>query len=293
MEKPKHKKVAPVLYGVHELPPLLVTKTWSESLNASVKPGYHQEWVYYLNEGSQIGVSYNVPSSSSLLLIIAKGIDGLAEWLEDPSYPDDTLLWNVIRGNGSVWQDIWKSYDYYVAVGNLNSEDVEVELKFSIKSSMYDITDSYYKCNLTRGSCRLKLLFPGSTAAVLNTPGPQEIAGSGKLYVRVSYEPRWITYILGIGGMTLFMLWAYNFLRRNRNNNEDGIQANQGGNFGAERAPLLFRKEDDLSSLGSSYDSGSHDDEESQDYLEEGSGEGRSLGESGKRYNSRDRKSVV
>lgn len=26
------------------------------------------------------------------------GIEGLAEWLEDPSYPDSTMSWNVIHG---------------------------------------------------------------------------------------------------------------------------------------------------------------------------------------------------
>ena len=51
----------------------------------------------------------------------------------------------------------------------------QIELSFSIRSSMYDITDSYYKCNLTRGSCRLKIHFPGGNDAVLNTPGPEEV----------------------------------------------------------------------------------------------------------------------
>lgn len=34
-----------------------------------------QEWVYYLNEGSQINISYSVtsPSSSSLVLVIVEG----------------------------------------------------------------------------------------------------------------------------------------------------------------------------------------------------------------------------
>lgn len=287
VEKSKHSPVAPVLYGFRKVPALGVTKTWTESLHASVKPDYHKDWVYYLNEGSQINVSYNVPSSSSLLLIIAKGIDGLAEWLEDPSCPDNTLSWNIIRGNGTIWQDIVNSYDYYIAVGNLDSEDVEVELSFSIRSSMYDITGSYYKCNLTRGSCRLKIRFPGGNAAVLNSPGPEEVNARGNLYVKISYEPRWMTYIVGIGGMTLIILWAYHLLKKTRHSNEDYTAELRDGTLGPEITPLLSQKDDDLSSLGSSYDSGSQHDEECQDFLEGGSAEGSSLEEGAKKSNSR------
>lgn len=45
---------------------------------------------------------------------------------------------------------------------------------------------------------------------------------------------------------------------------------NQSGDLGPERAPLLSQKDDEVSSLGSSYDSGSQNDEETQEDLEEG-----------------------
>lgn len=32
----------------------------------------------------------------------------------------------LLSGSGSIRQDISRSYDYYVAVGNLNTEEVEV-----------------------------------------------------------------------------------------------------------------------------------------------------------------------
>ena len=81
------------------------------------------------------------------------------------------------------------------------------------------------------------------------------------------------------------MLWGFNCLNRIRRNNEDTLE-NQLRNVGPERAPLLPQKDDDLSSLGSSYDSGSQDDEY-QDFREEGSAEGRSLGEGAKKSISR------
>ncbi|KMT12328.1 hypothetical protein BVRB_5g102700 [Beta vulgaris subsp. vulgaris] len=269
VETSKSMNVAPVLYGLYKTPPLDITKMWSESVNTSIKTESHKEWIYFLNKGSQINISYNIESSSSLLLIVAKGIEGLAGWLEDPSYPDSSLSWNVIHGSGSIRQDISRSYDYYVAVGNLNTEEVEVKLNFSIKSSMHDIEDSYYKCNLTRGWCNLKIPFPGGIAALLTTPGPIEGTGSNRGAVKLSYEPRWMTYFLGIGGLTSIMLWTFNYLNRVRRNMEDTAE-NQSGDLGPERAPLLSQKDDEVSSLGSSYDSGSQNDEETQEDLEEG-----------------------
>uniref|UniRef100_A0A7C9EXS0 RING-type domain-containing protein n=1 Tax=Opuntia streptacantha TaxID=393608 RepID=A0A7C9EXS0_OPUST len=277
-------KVAPVVYGFYKPPPLDVTKIWSWSLSTSVRPDTHKEWVHYLNEGSQINISYSVPSSSSLIIVIAKGIEGLAEWVEDPLYPDSALSWNVIRGNGTIRQDILKSYDYYVAIGNFNSEDVEVGVNLSIRSTVYDITGSYYMCNLTRRLCNFKILFPEGNQGVLTTPGPTEGAGN-EVYVKLSYEPRWMTYFLGIGGMTSIMLWGFNCLNRIRRNNEDTLE-NQLRNVGPERAPLLPQKDDDLSSLGSSYDSGSQSGEEYQDLLE-GPCDGRPGGEGGKKYQPR------
>ncbi|KAG5584652.1 hypothetical protein H5410_045086 [Solanum commersonii] len=51
---------------------------------------------------------------------LESGSEGLAQWLEDSSYPNTTLSWNVIHGNDTISQDIRKSSCYYVAVGNLN-----------------------------------------------------------------------------------------------------------------------------------------------------------------------------
>ncbi|KAL9230704.1 hypothetical protein vseg_006020 [Gypsophila vaccaria] len=266
VENLKEPKMAPVLYGFYKAPPLSITKTWSETLNASVKLEFHKEWVYYLNKGSQLNISYSVTTSFSLLLIVAKGAEEMAEWMEDPSYPKGALSWNVIHGNGTTVQDITESTNYYVAVGNLNVEDVEVKLNLSVRSSMYDTTSSYFKCNFTRGSCSLKIPFPGSSTAVLTTPGPQE--GGDEIYVKVNYEPRWGTYFLGIGGISLIMVSGFKLVKGLRSDGDGG----ESTGVGPERAPLLSHKDDDTSSLGS-YDSASQNDEP-QEYSEDGIGEG-------------------
>lgn len=120
-------KNGPMLYGFYETPPLDVEITWSETHKAFIQSNYVKEWEYFLNMGSSIDISYSVksPSSTPLSLVIAQGKESLIEWIEDPSYPNTTLSWNIIHGDGVIHQEVLSSKMYYIAVGNLNSEDVE------------------------------------------------------------------------------------------------------------------------------------------------------------------------
>ncbi|MCI21256.1 RING/U-box superfamily protein, partial [Trifolium medium] len=52
--------------------------------------------------------------------------ESLSVWLADPTYPNTTLSWNMIHGTGMITQEIFRSSSYYVALGNLEGEDVEV-----------------------------------------------------------------------------------------------------------------------------------------------------------------------
>uniref|UniRef100_A0A5B6ZBF9 RING-type domain-containing protein n=1 Tax=Davidia involucrata TaxID=16924 RepID=A0A5B6ZBF9_DAVIN len=275
LEELDEAKTAPMLYGLYKTPPPDVVTTWSEIHNASLPASSHKEWLYTLNEGSQINILYSVnsPSPSSLVLIIAKGSEGFAQWLEDPTYPNTTLSWNIIRESGAIQQDISKSSSYYVAVGNLNSEEVEVQLNIRIEAFLYNSTTAYYTCSLAHGSCSLKIFFPNGNAALLTSPGPEQGA-SNEWYVKLSYGPRWVSYLVGIGGMTILMLLAFHFLNNFQCTREDGTRF-QFGEMGSERAPLLSHKDDDLSSWGSSYDSVSQDDEDLEDGLAVSSLEGK------------------
>uniref|UniRef100_A0A6N2KJ53 RING-type domain-containing protein n=1 Tax=Salix viminalis TaxID=40686 RepID=A0A6N2KJ53_SALVM len=275
-----------MLYGFSKPPQLDVVQTWSSTLNFSVLAGFHKagvvscamesDFVYFLNEGSQINISYRVNSpSSSVFLVIAQGIEGLSQWLEDPTYPNTTLSWNVIQGSGFVQQGIFKSASYYIAVGNLNSEKIEVQLALRVRSFQYNTTEAYYKCTFSDGKCSLNIMFPNGNVAVLNSFGPEEGSESDEWNVKVSYVPRWTTYIAGIGGTTVLILAAFNFLKKFQCDREDGTRL-LFGEVEAERAPLLSCKDDDLSSLGSSYDSVSNNEEDLEDFLAAGSMEGKS-----------------
>lgn len=268
-------KPGPLLYGFLKAPPLDVTATWSKTQNASVPADSSKEWVYYLNKGSQINVTYNVSSAgSSVFFVIAQGEEGLAQWREDPTYPNTTLSWNVIHGVGMIQQNIYQSSSYYIAVGNLNTEAVEVQLNLGVKAYLYNTTSAYYKCTFSHGECSISVLFPEGNAAVIATPGLGQGTPSDDWYVRLSYGPRWITYVVGIGGMTVLMLLAFNFLNKFRWSREEATGATY-GQMEAQRAPLLSYKDDDLSSWGSSYDSNSHDEEDIEELLAAGAPEGK------------------
>ncbi|KAK7339881.1 hypothetical protein VNO77_20567 [Canavalia gladiata] len=274
----------PILYGTYGSPPLDVITTWGETRNVSLPSGSHKEWKYYLNKGSEVNISYHVSSKdSSVFLIIADGADSLTQWLEDPTFPNTTLSWKMILGTGMITQEIFWSSSYYVAVGNLG-EEVEVALNLSVKAFLHNTTNAYYKCILTSSPCSLNIFFPGGNAAVLVSPGPQQNT-SNEWYVRLSYGPRWVTYTFGIGGMTLLMFWAFNFLNKLQCANEHraGVSFERAT---PQRAPLLSQKDDDLSSWGSSYDSLSQD-EEDLDFLPGGSIDGKNLGDGETSNNTR------
>ncbi|KAK1288728.1 hypothetical protein QJS10_CPB19g02028 [Acorus calamus] len=204
----------PMLYGFSSAPPLDVEVAWSETHNETLPADSHKEWIYYLNEGATLDIHYSVSSHDPfpLALVIAQGKESLVEWTEDPSYPNITLSWNIIHGNGVIRQKITTPSDYYIGVGNLNQSSVK-----------------------------------------------DDEGDDG--YVKISYGPRWITYFVGSGAVTLAILLACKVFIKYQSGGETNLQ--MGDNF-AGRAPLLTSKDDDETSWSSSYDSTSHEDPEEQ-----------------------------
>ncbi|PON85487.1 Zinc finger, RING/FYVE/PHD-type [Trema orientale] len=269
-------KPGPVLYGFYEPPPLDVELTWTETHNTF-------EWIYFLNKGSRIDVLFDIksPSSPPLLLVITKGKESLVEWIEDPSYPNiTTLSWNVIHGSGKIQHEIPESSSYFIAVGNLNSEEVEVELEFNIKALLYNTTNAHFKCLLGNHLCSLKLSILGAKTAVLTSPAHNEDSPAGDdWYVKLSYGPRWLLYLISAGLMTVIILVAFRFCNKFQN----GV-VHRGE---PERAPLLLPKDDDVSSWGSSYDSLSHEEEDPEEsQLAECSLEGNAATNEGEKNHS-------
>ncbi|KDP46493.1 hypothetical protein JCGZ_08465 [Jatropha curcas] len=266
----------PILYGFHKPPPLDVETTWTETHKAVVPIDFHKEWVYFLNKGSKVDIFYTIKSSAPLSLVVAQGKNGLVEWIDDPSYPNSTLSWNIIFGSGKIEQEILEPSNYYLAVGNLNSEDVEVELTFKMKAVIYNTTHSHYMCSISNPLCRLKLSLFRTSFAVLTSPGRIEGYSDDDWHVKISYRPRWITYIVGSGIMTLLMMLTLKFCNAFQASDQD---SNQPGEMRSERIPLLTPKDDDISSRGSSYDSISQDGRDVDELLAANSLEGKPLPE--------------
>ncbi|KAG1347015.1 hypothetical protein COCNU_06G008440 [Cocos nucifera] len=258
----------PLLYGFLEPPPLDVSATWSEIHNASIPATFHKEWIYYLNKGARVDISYSVKSEGSypLTLVIAQGKESLLQWIEDPSHPNTTLSWTLIHGNGMIEQNIEKPSDYYVAVGNLNHVEIEVQLNFTIQTLLYNTTGAYYECSLNHRLCVLELFLLRANVAILTTPGPKSAQESDEWFVKLSYGPRWITYFVGSGVMTVVILLAFKIFTNLQFSSRDGAN-HQNADGSTERSPLLPNKDDDNLSLGSSYDSVSHDDEDMEEWL--------------------------
>ncbi|KAJ6299523.1 hypothetical protein OIU76_020481 [Salix suchowensis] len=116
----------------------------------------------------------------------------------------------------------------------------------------------------------------GTTTAVLTAPGPTEGVSNEDWYVKLSYSPRWIIYIIGSGVMTALLLLALRLCNWCRPSGRDGYQA---GEIQYERTPLISQKDDDSSSWGSSYDSNSHEEEDLEKWLAVNCLEGKSVAE--------------
>ncbi|GAB2285732.1 hypothetical protein Dimus_020169 [Dionaea muscipula] len=263
----------PMLYGFHRTPPLDVETTWSETHSVSVLANYHQEWVYYLNPGSTLDISYDVefPSYAPMSLVIAQGTESLVEWVDDPSYPNTTLSWNIISGSGKIEQEITTSATYFIAVGNLNSEAVKIELNFTIKAFLYNTSRASFKCSLDDNVCSFNLFLLQENVVVLTSPGPEQAKDADGWYVNISYGPRWTTYIVGSGITTLFILAVFRFCHLWQASREDRSRYEAGQE---NREALLSPKDDDLSSWGSSYDSASQEGEDLEERIQEPKKEG-------------------
>uniref|UniRef100_A0A1D1Y404 E3 ubiquitin-protein ligase rififylin n=1 Tax=Anthurium amnicola TaxID=1678845 RepID=A0A1D1Y404_9ARAE len=259
----------PLLYGFSERPPLDVKITWSESHNLSIPANFHEEWAYYLNEGSRIDISYNVKLQGSfpLTLLIVQGEESFVKWIEDPLLPMTTSSWNLVNGTGLVQQKILKSSDYYIALSNLNPLSAEVELNIEVDALLYNTTRAYYNCSLHHDLCVMKLFFLRTNAAILATSGPQQNEDN-EWIIKLSYGPRWIAYFVGSGSMTVMILLALKVINYLRANSGDPTHSQVAPEATYERTPLLSNEDDDHSSLGSSYDSISNDENDIEEQLE-------------------------
>ncbi|KVI11434.1 hypothetical protein Ccrd_010156 [Cynara cardunculus var. scolymus] len=182
VEQLSANNVGAILYGFNNQPPLNVVNSWSDARNASLQANIHKART-----------------------------DGYGPWLYDQSSPNTTLSWNIVRGNGLIQQNILQSGRYHIAVGNLNSEVVEVQLNMSARAFIYDTSDAYYKCTFAQGPCVTSLLFLEENHAVLTTPQlKQAIAINGMMLLASVHF--WVKYghMVTSSGAAICMYYSEN-----------------------------------------------------------------------------------
>ncbi|PWA35443.1 hypothetical protein CTI12_AA609430 [Artemisia annua] len=195
------KKVEPILYMLNKKPPLDVIRTWSDIHYASPEAGrIVEDWLYILNEGSEMDIFYSVPSSSSLLLTITRE-DEYPTWFYRFDHQPHL---HIIHGNGVIHQKILQSGRYRIGVINFDSR-VEVQLNITARALIYNTSEARDMCMVAQGQCSLPVLFGAENYAVLTTHLKQGIS-DGESYVNLSYQPRLSAYF---GGIVLVIIIMY------------------------------------------------------------------------------------
>ncbi|EOA27180.1 hypothetical protein CARUB_v10023281mg [Capsella rubella] len=209
------------LYGFYGSPPLDCVVNWSESRVLPVPHHSNKGWSYYFNQGTFMNISYRVkPQGSAVHLVVDEGSRGISNSFWDaPTYHNKFWWSNLIEGSGMVELEISKSSSYYLAVANLNNmREVEVELTIDVRAALYDTKQSLYNCTFSNGECTLKLnaLSPVGNSVVITSPAPghQGVSIEDEWYIRLSYEPNVIGYVIFTGLGISFMLVAIRFCNR-------------------------------------------------------------------------------
>ncbi|KFK36716.1 hypothetical protein AALP_AA4G160300 [Arabis alpina] len=236
------------LFGFYKSPPLDVIVNWSESRLLSISPRSFKGWPYYLNNGATLNISYSIKSEgSSALLIVDQVLRHFSDSLfEQPLYQKNALSWNLIRGTGVIELKISEASTYFVSLYNFNIRDVKVELDIDVKAVLYDTKQSFYKCNFSNGNCTYNTMSLLGNSFVLTSPALKHGAPVEGWYIRFSYQPRWIGYVIGTGLVICFTLVAIKLWKMLF------TCLTVDDSMSSQRRRLLANKDDDGSSMGSS-----------------------------------------
>ncbi|XP_010509208.1 PREDICTED: uncharacterized protein LOC104785651 [Camelina sativa] len=231
------------LYGFYGSPPLNRLVNWSESRGFPVSYDSYKGWPYYFNRGTFVNITYTVkPKGAAVELVVDEGRQGLSSsWLNEIVFRRDIAWsWNLIQGSGMIQLEISKSSGYYVTVANLKkSKDVEVELTIDVRAVLYDTKQSLYNCTFSNGECTFKLnamSLVGNSVVVTSPASSQGVSIDDEWCISISYEHRWIAYVIGIGLVFWFMFVATQCCCREEHLTENNDSA---------RTPLLADKVED------------------------------------------------
>jgi hypothetical protein len=194
----------------------------------------HQRHVFWLNKGSSIQLSCTLKDTKSgadsLIVAIVKGEDGFQDWKGDPGNPGLALRWKRINEKGSLSLDVEEDDDYCVVFGNLNNRRLTFSVKLDFRYALYSAKNADLLCSSQLvDSCEFPVPLGRSTFVLLTSPVVNEL-GVDVWKTKLTYVPRWITYILFWGVVAAGALFTRAFELR---------QASAGAFTPQERTPLV------------------------------------------------------
>ncbi|XP_010517109.1 PREDICTED: uncharacterized protein LOC104792618 [Camelina sativa] len=230
-----YSKPGLMLYGFYGSPSLSSVVNWSEYRVLPLSQDMYKSWRYFLNRGTRFNVTYKVePQGSAVQLVVEEG-----KRVRSHSSLDKTASSrHLIQGSGMITLAISRSSDYYITVANLKRKDVEVELTIDVRAVMYDTKQSSYNCTFGNGECIFKLSAMSlvGSSIVVTSPGlSQGVSIEDEWYISISYQHRWVTYIIATGLVFCFILVATQCC------GGEGDPTD----YDSPRTPLLADKDDD------------------------------------------------
>lgn len=187
----------PIVYSFSEKPALRGFVNYNETHDDHVESWSHKEWRYWLNAGSTIQLSYDVKGFSQDYLVLAfiRGTQFFEDWKRAPNSRAKTRNWYRIHGSGVKYLTVDRDDDYFVAFGNLNSQDMEVVSTLNIHSTVYSTEGADRKTVLTSDieTINMPLTLFHANSLLLTTPS-EPLDGVDVWEVAVIYSTRWMSY---------------------------------------------------------------------------------------------------
>ncbi|KAK2660188.1 hypothetical protein Ddye_006721 [Dipteronia dyeriana] len=199
------------LYGFSEKPQLSEETNWNVSNFLVVRSYSRKGFSLWLNKGSRIQTRWETQASrlKQLQWVIIKGerkFETLLPKLTNSS--DSQTLTASINGEAAEYT-VEEDDRYFFGVINMNPRSIILTMNVNVTSKIYDLTKAKNMCSTSKGSCRLKLMFPNTQYVILTTPNNGDMDG---WYIELSFMARVITYISVLGFIVIVIFLALKYL---------------------------------------------------------------------------------
>ncbi|KAF7830570.1 zf-C3HC4_3 domain-containing protein [Senna tora] len=182
------------VYAFNEKPELSVQANWSASDFLVVAAYSRRGFSLWLNKGSTIRVRLEAPSTT-LNQIEGFVIKGETKFENLHSKQKNTISRETIYGKEAEYI-IEEEDRYYIGVLNMNDRNIILTMDVNVSAMVYDISKAKNMCSTTKGSCRLRLLFPNTHYLTLMTTNNGDLKDWS---IGISFVVRLVTFMALLG----------------------------------------------------------------------------------------------